>query len=168
MNAWPPKKQNVTAPASNPPILMPLIPLSPAAFESQVDILARTLYGEARGEGLAGIEAVACVILNRTIFAQKRGKYWWGNDVGEVCKKAWQFSCWNQNDPNREKLEKVGVDDPAFAMCVRVARRAMSGALTDKVLGATHYHHVAVHPKWAECQVPVKEIGHHVFYSNLE
>ena len=27
------------------------------------DVLARTLYGEARGEGLSGIEAVACVIL---------------------------------------------------------------------------------------------------------
>ena len=29
------------------------------------DILARTLYGEARGEGIDGIEAVACVIMNR-------------------------------------------------------------------------------------------------------
>ena len=32
---------------------------------SDVDILARTLYGEARGEGIDGIEAVACGIMNR-------------------------------------------------------------------------------------------------------
>ena len=29
------------------------------------DVLARTLWAEARGEGQAGMEAVACVILNR-------------------------------------------------------------------------------------------------------
>ena len=35
------------------------------------EILARTLYGEARGEDLAGIEAVASVILNRVAFARR-------------------------------------------------------------------------------------------------
>ena len=30
-----------------------------------LQILARTLFGEARGEGDEGIEAVACVVMNR-------------------------------------------------------------------------------------------------------
>lgn len=30
-----------------------------------VDILARTIYGEARSEGQEGMEAVACVVMNR-------------------------------------------------------------------------------------------------------
>ena len=33
--------------------------------EDDVDILARTIYGEARGEGQEGMEAVACVVMNR-------------------------------------------------------------------------------------------------------
>ena len=62
------------------------------------EVLARTLYGEARGEGLPGIEAVACVILNRVAFAKARGRYWWGNTVSQVCLKPGQFSCWNAGD----------------------------------------------------------------------
>ena len=45
----------------------------------ETDILARTLYGEARGEGLIGLEAVACVILNRVSCQKKRGSH--GGDV---------------------------------------------------------------------------------------
>ena len=34
-------------------------------IEHDIDILARTIYGEARGEKTAGKKAVACVIMNR-------------------------------------------------------------------------------------------------------
>lgn len=39
------------------------------------DILARTIYGEARGESISGQEAIASVILNRVAFAKRRGRY---------------------------------------------------------------------------------------------
>lgn len=39
--------------------------------ENDLQILARTLFGEARGEGDEGLEAVACVIINR--FKAKNG-----------------------------------------------------------------------------------------------
>ena len=42
------------------------------------DILARTIYGEARGESISGQEAIASVILNRVAIAKSRGRYWWG------------------------------------------------------------------------------------------
>lgn len=42
-----------------------------------LQILARTLFGEARGEGDEGLEAVACVIINR--FNAK--KWFTGYDV---------------------------------------------------------------------------------------
>lgn len=45
------------------------------------DILARTIYGEARGESISGQEAIASVILNRVAFAKRRGRYWWGNTI---------------------------------------------------------------------------------------
>lgn len=49
--------------------------------EMEIDVLARTLWGEARGEGSTGMEAVASVILNRVEVAKRRGHYWWGNKI---------------------------------------------------------------------------------------
>ncbi|VVO24210.1 hypothetical protein PS723_04459 [Pseudomonas fluorescens] len=66
--------------------------------EKNRDILARTLWGEARGEGLAGQIAVAWTIRNRV--NDGKAKSWWGEGYAGVCLKAWQFSCWNKNDPN--------------------------------------------------------------------
>lgn len=135
--------------------------------EADVDILARTLYGEARGEVVRGQEAVACVILNRVAKARRHGGYWWGNDVVGVCCKPWQFSCWNQNDPNRAKILKVTRADKVFASCLRIARRALRGGLKDPTGGATHYHNEQVLPPWARGQVPLVTIGHHVFYKDI-
>ncbi|WP_417625332.1 cell wall hydrolase [Paremcibacter congregatus] len=134
---------------------------------SETEILARTLYGEARGEELAGIEAVASVILNRVAFARKRGRYWWGSDVKGVCLKPAQFSCWNANDPNRKKLLALSPRDPAYRLCKRIAHRAVAGDLCDQTDGATHYHTVAVDPYWARGHVPVAEIGNHLFYRGI-
>ena len=66
----------------------------------EVDVLARTIWGEARGEGKEGMEAVASVILNRTEIAKRLDGYWWGNTIIQVCQKPYQFSCWNKLDPN--------------------------------------------------------------------
>ena len=134
---------------------------------TDAEILARTLYGEARGEELAGIEAVACVILNRVAFAKLRGRYWWGNDIKSVCLKSGQFSCWNQADPNRKKLLAVNPRDRAYRLCKRIANRAVTGDLPDATEGATHYHTHAVDPYWARGHVPVAEIGNHLFYRGI-
>ncbi len=147
------------------------VPTMDAITDPQVlpvgDVLARTLYGEARGEGLTGIEAVACVIVNRVAFAKARGRYWWGNTVSQVCLKPGQFSCWNAGDPNRAKLLKLSARDPAYRLCKRVATRALAGEIADMTMGATHYHTHAVEPYWARGQVPVAEIGGHLFYRGI-
>lgn len=134
----------------------------------EVDILARTLYGEARGESLSGKEAVACVILNRVKRAQKRGQYWWGNSVESVCQKPWQFSCWNENDPNREKVLAMESGHRVFDTCVRISRRAVSGCLEDATNGATHYHTLNINPPWSRGRAACAEIGHHLFYNDIE
>ncbi|MBS8274846.1 cell wall hydrolase [Thalassospira tepidiphila] len=142
-------------------------PVTDPDMLSEVEVLARTLYGEARGEELAGIEAVASVILNRVAFAKRRGRYWWGNDVKSVCLKPAQFSCWNTKDPNRKKLLALSPRDPAYRLCKRIAKRAVAGELADHTEGATHYHTHAVDPFWARGHVPVAEIGNHLFYKNI-
>jgi len=133
-----------------------------------VDVLARTIYGEARGESVRGKEAVACVIMNRVKRAKDRGGYWWGDSVEKVCLRPWQFSCWNANDPNRAKLEQVEPGHRVFDTCLRIARRAVSGCLNDTTRGATHYHTEHVNPPWSRGRPACAEIGRHLFYNDIE
>lgn len=139
--------------------------------DDAIDTLARTIYGEARGETTEGREAVANVVINRIRFAQARqgGRYWWGNTFEFVCRKPWQFSCWNDDDPNREKLMLVQAENDVFAECLEVARRAVDGELRDNTEGATHYH-VTSMPfphSWGKPIDPHLTIGRHVFYKGI-
>lgn len=138
-------------------------------IERDTDTLARTIYGEARGELVRGQEAVAAVVINRVRRARVRGgRYWWGATIEEVCHKPWQFSCWNPNDPNREKIRTVTAENRTFQTCLRVARRAVSGTLKDATGGATHYHALGAAPVWARRLAPCAEIGRHQFYNDVE
>lgn len=127
-----------------------------------LDILARTLWGEARGEGAAGMAAVAAVILNR---AARPG--WWGRDVAEICLKPRQFSCWLEGDPNRARLLAVDRRDPAFRQAVVLARAALEGGLKDPTQGATHYHARGTAPPWTLERIACAEIGGHLFYNDI-
>lgn len=137
------------------------------AREADIDTLARTLYGEARGESLRGIEAVASVVMNRVVRAKAGESRWWGTSVQEVCRAPFQFSCWNATDPNRRLILNVAPGDRVFDMCRRIARRAVAGALDDPTKGATHYHALNVKPAWAEGRRPCVVIGRHMFYNDV-
>ena len=127
-------------------------------------ILARTLYGEARGEGREGMEAVAAVILYR---ANNPG--WWGRDIRSVCLKPWQFSCWNENDPNRALIlsKWPGQGDPVFEIALDVADQAMAGQLADRTDGASHYAVTGVWRSWMDGAQVAKVIGGHTFYKGV-
>lgn len=141
----------------------------PAAPGSSIDILARTLWGEARGEPVRGIEALAALVMNRVRRAERRGgDYWWGHSIQSVCLKPWQFACWTPATANRTKLEKVTEKDRRFRVCLRVARRAAAGVLDDPTHGATHYHARSLLPPWARGRTPCAEIGAHLFYNDVE
>eukprot|EP00731_Ephydatia_muelleri_P014889 Em0008g609a len=95
-----------------------------------VDVLARTLWGEARGEGRTGMEAVASVIINRVDWPHE-GSLWWGNTVEEVCKKPSQFAVWNAGDPNLAPMLAVTDADPQFRTALEIARQAVARRLHD-------------------------------------
>lgn len=124
--------------------------------------LARTIWGEARGETFVGRICVANVIINRL---KKRPRY--GSSVRSVCLKPWQFSCWNEKDPNRAKLLSVEKHDAIFQECLVLSKLANMRALHDMVNGSAHYHAKHVKPKWAKGLEPVTVIGNHVFYNNV-
>lgn len=128
------------------------------------DILARTLWGEARSEGEAGMRAVAAVIINRRM----RDGIERIRSVREICLAAYQFSCWNVGDPNRIKVLTVDESDPAFRLALSIAAEALSGTMIDPTDGATHYHAAHIHPYWSHGRTPSASIGHHVFYNNVE
>ena len=124
-------------------------------------VMARTVYGEARGEGYLGQIGVAWVILNR---AEDPGKDWWGDSIRDVCLKPQQFSCWNRNDVNREKLLSVGPSDRAFLSCLMACCDVLSGRTADPTHGADHYCRLDVSPAWAQGQVPIAQLRNHVFF----
>ena len=85
--------------------------------DNDLTIMAKTIWGEARGESQQGQEAVAWVIRNR---AQRGG--WWGNSIREVCLKDQQFSCWNNNDQNRAKMDALSSDDSQLRRMKSIAK----------------------------------------------
>lgn len=154
-----------------PPVVSDRTP--PAAFDivdaaRDVDVLARTLYGEARAERVRVKEAIAAVVMNRVRRAQERGGYWWGGSVADVCQRPWQFPCWNPESPMRARLESLDAGNATFQSCLRIARRAVRGALKDPTAGSTHYHDQAAYPHWARGRSPAAEIGGRAFYNDIE
>lgn len=134
-------------------------------MQNPIDILARTLWGEARGEGPKGLRAVAHVVKNRVDLAHAGTVTWWGTDMISVCQKPYQFSCWNAADPNFTRLIQVDVHDAIFRQALAIATRVMNDpSLSDPTKGATHYHRFDIQPKWAKDATPLIRIGAHVFY----
>jgi N-acetylmuramoyl-L-alanine amidase len=129
---------------------------------SPLDIVARTLYGEARGEVLLGIQAVASVIWNRWRLRPRM----YGESINAVCLKPYQFSCWNENDPNRSLILKDKIDGEVYTRCEEVAKDYFAGNGKDVTeINATHYHaHYIDPPSWTKFSSAVKEIGNHSFY----
>jgi N-acetylmuramoyl-L-alanine amidase len=153
------------------PLISPARPSASATAQPAVgeraraiDTLARTLWGEARGEPRLGKEAVAAVVLNRV---QRGRPERFGATIEEVCRKPQQFSCWNPGDPNRELLERVDQTDEPFRECIEIAERAVSGALPDPTNGSDHYHRDEVFPDWSRGRLPVKTIGRHRFFNDI-
>lgn len=125
-------------------------------------IVARTAWGEARGEGSDGMHCVINVIQNRVA----SGIRWWGHSPRSVCLHPWQFSCWNAGDPNRAKLLSVTETDKQFNEALKLTDRALAGDLSDITHAATSYYDSRMRkpPKWAIGIDPVFIGGHHWFY----
>lgn len=131
------------------------------------DTMARTLYGEARGEGRDGLVGVANVILNRFALWDRHPHFGHGT-IESVCLAPWQFSCWNEGDPNLNKLVKVTAEDPAFADCLQVAEDALNGLLEDNTNGATYYYvRGSKMPQWAFGKDSCAVVGRHLFFKDI-
>ncbi|MDG4595508.1 MAG: cell wall hydrolase [Candidatus Contendobacter sp.] len=132
--------------------------------------LARTLWGEARGEPREGQIAIAWCIRNR---AENPG--WWSRQQGDgipddtieaVCRDPAQFACWW--DAQAPKVRTRSAE--SLAPFVDLAREVLDGTTPDPTGGADHYHTIA-RPAYAKFWPPLWAAGHrgvaigsHLFY----
>ncbi|WP_219097748.1 cell wall hydrolase [Pseudomonas sp. UMAB-40] len=138
------------------------------ATVADIDILARTLWGEARGESQAGMEAVAWTIRNRVF--DGKAKSWWGEGYAGVCQKPWQFSCWNANDPNSPYLRGAKpIPAGEYKKALAAATAVVNGSVPDPTGGATHYYATTMPkpPTWVKGATQTLKLGHHVFFKNV-
>lgn len=148
--------------AGRPPVASVLAGLSHA------HVVALTGYGEARGESLDGLVAVLQVIRNRVRDLR------WPSTWSGVCLQPYQFSCWNDGDPNRVILEGLAAGirlGHALPAALREAMYVTDGVLAeqfrDLARGACHYHAIGVRPSWATKGELVATIGRHRFYRGV-
>lgn len=130
---------------------------------ADIELFARTLWGESAGESVRGIEALAAVVMNRAATLA-------GGSVDEACRG---FSCWSGDNPDRARMLglKAGAGSAGellFTTCLRIARRAVAGLLEDLTGGATLYHDRSTLPDWASGRESTAEIGNRLFYAGLE
>lgn len=123
------------------------------------ELLARTIWGEARGEGVKGMQAVAEVIINR----QNKNRF--PDTIEEVVKQPWQFSVWNESDVNKNKALQVDKSNDMYKKALLIAEKVLHNQHEPLVGEADHYHATYVTPSWADPNKTVAQIGNHIFYN---
>jgi len=136
---------------------------------ADIDILARTLYGEAEGGDIDDAIAIAWVVVNRATLPS------WPDRPAAVCKQPWQFSCWNADNPRLGQMMAAvrNGTDRWFNQCWQVAEGVAAGEYPDPTERATHYHttYIAT-PKWARGKTPTYQTPggryNHLFYNDID
>lgn len=145
--------------------------------------LAVTIFGEAKGEPVAGKAAVGCVVRNRLAIPRR-----FGASYRAVCHQRAAFSCWWKFGGLDNYLQVRGVAETfalgkplplagaaliAFLDADWIAERIISGEIRDVIAGATHYYNPAAMvppgrvPDWAVGKTPAATVGRHLFYAGV-
>ena len=125
------------------------------------NVIAKTLYAEARSEGVDGIVAVATVIYNRA-----NGNY---NKAIKECLKPKQFSCWNgKSDISVPRVngsyhpKNKWTDAEAYKFCLELQNDMKTGFFKPK-FNWNHYAVTGTKVYWYNKMRNIKEIGNHTF-----
>ena len=138
-------------------------PANPSQNITNAYIVATTLWGEARGEGTKGMQAVMNVIMNRGKQDFQKAR--------SIVLQPKQFSMWNKvSDPEKLAFAVANKyrDDKTWKECVRIVDLAMKGKLPDVTGGATFYFNPKkANPSWAKKMIRTASIGNHDFYKPM-
>lgn len=142
--------------------------LSAGEVSKDIEILAKTVWGEARGEGVRGMQAVASNIVNRfevsNLVPALRPQFGWHN-LAHVAQSHKQYSCWNKDDPNYVAIQNVTTANPEYRQALVIAEQAFWGALPDTTNNSDHYHTTGITKSWSSGQVA--KIGTHRFFKRV-
>ena len=144
---------------------------------SPATIAGLTAYLEARNQPVLGIAGVVFTIANRAVIGT-RGKTW-----SEVCVSPWQYSCWNDHDPNQVlgltladqlsrnvSFDRTTSDAIVLHTSLWLALQVQGGAVDDPTHGATHYYApgAVAAPLWVKAPARrTVQIADHLFYTNV-
>lgn len=121
---------------------------TPSTSNDMVDLLARLINGEARGEPYEGQVAVGAVVLNRVKSAE------FPNTISSVIYQKGQFSCVKDGQFDKP----IAKDSTVY----KAAKEAISGA--DPSNGALYFYNPkTAKSKWLFSLKTVKTIGNHRF-----
>lgn len=152
-----------------------IVPINPEKLSFRdVEILARTLYGETASESRMGQVAVGWVIRNRAEIdlGGDEKPDWWGEGIAGVCLAKNQFSCWRMvSEAERRWSRRIAtVEGRGLEKCLGVALDVLLGNEPDPTYGATHYFadYIAA-PRWSfdkagKPLTPTAKYGVHQFY----
>lgn len=128
--------------------------------DAQRDTLIRTVLGEARGEGMDGMAAVAQVIQNRA----NSGRY--PSDPAAVALQPYQFSTWNTGEGGNNP-QQFSPNSDIYQNAGRVVDAVFGGQVPDLTNGALYYHTPAVNPNWSNevNRYGTTRLGNHIFYN---
>lgn len=118
-----------------------------------VDIISRTIWGEAKGESWEGQKAVASTLWNRAKGNPKK--------LDDVAKQNWQYSVWNEgNVPERGSGE-------GWKKVVDLAEKMVTNQFSPTVNFTHYFNPKIVKPYWAYDNGKLtndhKVIGRHIF-----
>lgn len=127
----------------------------------QLDVLTRTVLGEARGEGQLGMEAVAHVLNNRAQSGQ------FPSDPALVARQPNQFSTWNDVSRGGNNPQQFSPSSPLYQTAQQAIQNVFGGNSPDPTYGAMYFHTPNVSPSWANNvnQYGTTQIGNHIFYN---
>lgn len=126
----------------------------------QLDVLTRTVLGEARGEGNDGMAAVAQVIRNRSLSGQ------YPSDPRDVALQPYQFSTWNRGEGGNNP-QQFSRNSNEYQNAAQIVQQVFGGNQSDPTNGALFYHTPAVNPSWSGSvnQYGTTQLGNHIFYN---
>ncbi|MEF8721534.1 MAG: cell wall hydrolase [Candidatus Accumulibacter delftensis] len=161
-------RERAIEPGELAPPLIAELSTKEEATAQEIDVVARTIWGEAGELGNEAMRAVAAVIVKR----QSVGK-WWGRSASEVCLRPYQFRCWDVSSPSIFQVRSVSADIETFRQALSIAEMALDperGISPDRSLGATRYHPqwVVPVPDWARGLEPCATVGGLCFYNNID
>lgn len=124
-----------------------------ASLTAASNVVAKTIYAEARGEGNRGMRYIASVVYNRANGDASRFEV--------ECLRFKQFSCWN----GRVDIE-VDERDSAWAFCLDLEEKLMTGKFTPTTKARHFYARNINTPRWARgCRREL--VGNHYFVEEV-